>query len=376
MSTKLALLRSPLFKFLIKRGFTDSILGLYWGKNKESKWKKIEESGCISKPKSIWFEPTMRCNLNCQFCHQNERRKLSKTEMSIKQIDRFFSEAKKWGVNFIEMIGGEIFVRKDIFQILDLIEEKKMKAKLGTNGILSENVIEKIKEYNCIESIAISLDGPEEIHNKFRNSPLAYQKAVESLKRLSQNKFIIGIYSVLSPQNLETSEFLIRLAKELKADRLTFMPEMFYSHKDVIATQEYLDLDPQDRLFVEVKEMQNLEEYAEKVIYAVNQIKKIRRQEGVFTPVFPRISYKYPDEFFNNSIGQNKKLICKHFHSFTVIENGDVLICPFIHRKVGNVLEEDLQSIWNNKIMGYLRQKILRANLLPICQRCCAIDYL
>jgi len=371
---KILILRNPLFKTAIKFGFTDLLLDLYWGKNNKNEWEKIKETGIISAPKSIWFEPTMRCNLNCIFCHQSERRKLSKKELNINEIEKIFTEAKKMKISNIEMIGGEIFVRKDIFEILDLIEEKNMKVKLGTNGILlDKNRIEKLKRYNCIESISISIDGPVEIHNKLRNYKFAYQKAVEAVKMLSGGNYILVIYTVIFPESENIIEFLIKLAKELKVDRITFMPEMFYSKNDYSNTQKYLNLSPNEKMFVEIKEIENVEEYYNKMVSIIRKIKKIRKEEGVFAPIFPRISYKYPEQFFKNR--PIKKLICKHLFSLTIIENGDVLICPFIHRKIGNLLTNSIEEIWNNPTMIELRKKILSCNLLPVCKKCCAVDY-
>lgn len=364
-------LRNPLWKVILRLGLVDFVLDIYW-REKKNKWRKIEESGYINKPKSIWFEPTIRCNLNCLFCHQKERRKFLKREMNIKEIDRFLTKMQRWGINRIEMIGGEIFVRRDIFEILDLIEEKKMQVKLGTNGILDDKNIERLKKYKCIESIAVSIDGPPHIHNKLRNSPIAYKKAVEFFKKTSSAGFLKVIYSLLLPDDKERIEFLIKLAKELKADRITFMPEMFYSQKDLEKSKEYLEMGDEEHIFVEVCERENR---IEDMIKAIFWVKKFRKKYAVFAPIFPRASYKYPQEFFSYSLHKRRKLICRHFYSFTVIENGDVFICPFIHKKVGNVLEGDPQQIWNNEIMRNLRTKILKNNLLPICRKCCAVDY-
>jgi len=378
MNIKLVFLRNPFFKWAIRMGFTDLMLDFYWGRNDRGQWERVENTGYMARPKSIWFEPTMRCNLNCIFCHQNERRKYKIREMSLEEINVFLEKARAENINLIEMIGGEIFVRNDIFDILDLVEDKGMRIKLGTNGILlDDNSIAKLMKYRCIESIAVSVDGPPHVHNTLRNSPVAFEKATGLLKKLGHNpNFATVMYSVLLPENLESVPFLVTLARELKVDRLTFMPEMFYSRKDISATREYLNLKEEEKLYVEVREGIDLEEYVKKVLSVLKMIDKSRKKEMVFVPVFPRISRKYPRSFFKGEINTEKKLICRHFYSLTVIENGDVLLCPFIHRKIGNVLEDEIEELWNNNIIRELRREILQRNMLPICRRCCALDYL
>jgi radical SAM protein with 4Fe4S-binding SPASM domain len=244
---------------------------------------------------------------------------------------------------------------------------------LGTNGLLKESDLEKLKRYRCIQSIAISIDGPPEIHNRLRNSPLAYQRAVATLKKISGGRFLTVIYSLLLPQDVWRIEFLLNLAKELRVDRLTFMPEMFYSSQEVALSLEHLNLSYPEDIFVEVKEEKlDLQE----MIRTIEILRRLRRKKGIFAPIFPRACYKYPREFFSGRIDEKKKLICKHFHSFTVIENGDILLCPFIYRKVGNIKEGGLQEAWNSQVMREMRMKILKNNLLPICRRCCSLDYL
>lgn len=377
MNKKILILRNPFFNLLIKLGFTDILLDFYWGTNSKKEWQKIKETGFISKPKSLWFEPTMRCNLNCQFCHQNVRRKMKNKELTTAQIKMLLTNIKKMNIDHMAMIGGEIFIRKDIFEIFNIIEKLNINVKIGTNGILlNENIINKLKKYSCIESISISIDGPEKIHNQLRNCSFAFQKAVNALKKISKQDFISVIYSVLLPENFDTSDYLINMAKELNVDRITFMPEMFYSKKDKEISRKIINLKPGEKLFVEQKDEKNLSKYTETVIATLNKIKKIRKKKGFFVPIYPRMANKYAKDFFMNKLYKKRTLICKHFHSVTVIENGDILICPFIHKKLGNILKDDIEKIWNSEKTKKLRKNILRSNLLPICRKCCSADYL
>ncbi|MBU1077893.1 MAG: radical SAM protein [Spirochaetes bacterium] len=376
MNLKVKLIRSIFFKLIIKSGLTDALLRLYWGKNNKNEWDSIKKTGYIERPDSIWFEPTIRCNLNCNFCHQKDRRKNFKGEMSLSQIDQFLNNIKKAGARTIEMIGGEIFIRKDIFDILDLIQLKGLKVKLGTNGILLDsNKIKRLKKYNCIESISFSINGPPEIHNQYRNSSTAYQKTVEAISKVGQGDFMVVIYSVLFPESIRNIHFLITLAKNLKVDRLTFMPEMFYSSEQVKKSGKVLGLAKDEKLYVEIRKEYTKEETAG-LITAIKTIRQLRRKASFFVPVFPRIVARYYADYFNRMIHKKKKLICKQFKTLTVVENGDVFICPFIHKKIGNILEQSIEAIWNNKEMVTMRKKILRSNLIPVCWNCCSMDYL
>ncbi|MDP8253397.1 MAG: radical SAM protein [Candidatus Kaelpia aquatica] len=377
MNLKLKILRSRLLKQFIRWGLTDVILDLYWSGNNKSSWKEIKSSGYIDKPRSVWFEPTMRCNLSCDFCHQSRRRGLNFSELGIKEIEKFLNHIKDWGLDLIEMVGGEIFIREDIFEILDLIEAREIKVKLGTNGyLLDQEKVEKLKTYKYIESIAVSIDADRERHNNLRKSGDSFQRAYRALEWLCDAPFIVGLYAVIIPENVDSIGYLVDLASKLKVDRLTFMPEMFYSEGDIKEASDILNFNQNDSFFIQQKELSDKKAYLQKSTAAIHQIISLRRRGTVFTAIYPRITAKDPLEFFQGQAREEKNLICKHLHSLTVIENGDVLICPFIYKKIGNITKDSLLELWDSKIMQNLRKDILNNNLLPICKRCCSLDYI
>lgn len=154
------------------------------------------------------------------------------------------------------------------------------------------------------------------------------------------------------------------------------MPEMSYSAEEIEAARKYLSMDINEKIFASVSNVFNEDEYIKNMVQAIADIKKIRRKKAVFAPIFPKAAGKYPYKFFSGYYQKEKRLICKHFHSLTVIENGDVYLCPFIQKKVGNVIKERIEDIWNNEIIRNLRRRVLGANLLSICSRCCSADYL
>ncbi|MDP8215718.1 MAG: radical SAM protein [Candidatus Kaelpia imicola] len=377
MDLRLKLLRSGLLKQFIRWGLTDAILDLYWSRDNKSLWKEIKSSGYIDKPRTVWFEPTMRCNLRCDFCHQNSRRSLNFKELNMQEIEKFLDCVKDWGIDLIEMVGGEIFMREDIFEILDLIEIRSMKVKLGTNGyLLDQERVERLKTYKSIESIAISIDADRERHNSLRKSGDSFQRACRALELLCDAPFIVGLYAIIVSESVDSIGYLIDLASKLKVDRLTFMPEMFYSKNDIEEASDILHFNQSDRFFIQQKELSDKKTYLQKNTAAIYEIRNLRKRSAVFTAIYPRIAAKYPLEFFQGRVQKEKSLICKNLCSLTVIENGDVLVCPFIYKKIGNVTENSPFEFWNSKLMQSLRKDILNNNLLPICKKCCSLAYI
>ncbi|MGB7568241.1 MAG: radical SAM protein, partial [Chitinivibrionales bacterium] len=339
-------------------------------------WEGVAQSGIIPHPSSMWLEATMRCNLHCRMCHQKDLRRIAQKELTLDEIKFVTDQAKKHSIDLIELTGGELFIRRDIIDILKYIDEKKIYTKLNNNGTLitSEHMAE-LKKLRFLESIAFSIDGPEQVHNEIRGNPKAFQKAVSAFKDLGKTAFLKNISFVLMPDNSQYLEDMFKLSRDLKADRLQFMPEMFVSQNEINITKKALAMHHGDDVFMEIKNTPIDPSYSDKMKNAIKSIYALRRKYGVFAVIYPKIAYKIPDQFFAGKY--TKRLVCKCFSKLIIGVNGDVYVCPFIHKKVGSIKEQTIAEIWNNDSMITLRKIIAKSpTLLPICHNCCSAEEL
>jgi radical SAM protein with 4Fe4S-binding SPASM domain len=370
------ILKNPLVKLAIAWNLTDFFLDMYWRGKNAVYWEGIAQTGKIPHPSSMWLEVTMRCNLNCRMCHQKDLRRVKQTELTLEEINSITDQARKHSIDLIELTGGELFIRKDIIDILKYINKNKIYTKLNNNGTLinSEHMTE-MKKLHYLESLVFSIDGPEQIHNEIRGNPKAFQKATDAFRLLGKTTFLKNISFVLMPDNSQYLEDMFKLSRDLKADRLQFMPEMFVSQKEIDATKKTLVMKDGDEIFMEIKNTPIDSSYPEQMKNAIKAIYNLRKKYGLFAVIYPKISYKIPDQFFTGKY--SKRLVCKCFSKLIVGVNGDVYICPFIHKKVGNIKEQSIADIWNNEEMIRLRKTIAQSpTLLPICHNCCSAEAL
>ncbi len=370
------ILKNPLVKIAVAFNLTDFFLDLYWSGKKTKYWDGVSRTGLIPRPSSIWLEGTMRCNLNCCMCHQRERRKITRTELSLYEIKSIVDQAKRYSIDLIEMTGGELFIRSDIIDILKYIDGKKIYTKLNTNGtLITPQHIVELKQLSFFESLAFSIDGPEHVHNVIRGNPHTFQKAIGAFRAMGKTRFLKNIAFVLMPENNQYIEDMFKLARDLKADRLQFMPEMFAPQNAVDASKEALSLNDGDDVFMEIKDRPEEPRYVDTMKNAIKTIYKLRRIYRIFAVIYPKIAYKIPDQYFKGIY--SKRLVCKNFNTLVIAVNGDVHICPFINKKVGNIKTQTIAEIWNNEKMASLRKTILKnRTLLPICQTCCSVEAL
>lgn len=129
--------------------------------------------------KSITFQVTQQCNLRCSYCAYSgtyENRihndKSMSLEIAKKGIDFLIRNSSEYPLLSVGFYGGEPLLRIDL--IKEVVEYAKKQGEgrdihfhMTTNGtLLNETTIDFLVENNI--SLMISLDGPEEIHNRNR----------------------------------------------------------------------------------------------------------------------------------------------------------------------------------------------------------------
>ncbi len=185
----------------------------------------------LAKPYWVFFSLSHRCNFNCQMC--GVRHVLKDCELELELVKRILDEVAAWGTDCTVLFtGGEVFLRKDIFQILRYSVSRGLKTEVVTNGSLidtpaiADNIIA-----SGISNIAVSLDGAtQKTHDYIRGTPGAYLKAVNALNLLCQAKRIkqsgpqISIWTTMMKENVDELYAIIFLAKEIGVECLVYHP--------------------------------------------------------------------------------------------------------------------------------------------------------
>lgn len=132
-----------------------------------------------------------RCNLNCSYCHFHTSEKskhLSEQDMNVYAIlDNIKHHIDKYGIKTFKLgfVGnGEPLLDFDalskyIEYISDYLENGKIAAYTITNGtLITEEMLQFFKAHNV--NVGFSIDGIEEIHNKWRCN--TYNEVIRSIE--------------------------------------------------------------------------------------------------------------------------------------------------------------------------------------------------
>lgn len=168
----------------------------------------------------LFWEATVRCNLNCSHCGSDCKASASIPDMPLKDflmvLDNI-AQKKDPRKIIVCITGGEPLLREDLITAGKEISSRKFPWGMVTNGMLMTDSKFSGLLASGISSMTISLDGNEADHNWFRGDPNSYKKAINAIKlAVKANNHRSGFnFDVLSCVNQRTIHHLAELKKRL-----------------------------------------------------------------------------------------------------------------------------------------------------------------
>ena len=156
-------------------------------------------------PLYVQFAVTNRCNLRCRYC---DIPSFAGPELSLGEIETLVEGLRRLGTKRIVLLGGEPLLRGDLGEIVRLIKRRGMFAGLVTNGHL---VPSRLKDLRGLDTIAVSLDGPEAVHDALRGKG-SYRAAVAALEAVAAAGMTRFIGATLVRSNLSSLDHLLEIA--------------------------------------------------------------------------------------------------------------------------------------------------------------------
>lgn len=179
-------------------------------------------------PFFVMFNITNKCNLRCVYCFSKFYERKDK-ELNTQQIFSLINELTELGTQRVAISGGEPLLREDLPRIIKFIKSKGIECGLNSNGILIPARINEIKE---VDSICISLDGPEKIHDYYRGKG-SWQKAIKAIKVIKKHKISLHLSTVITKNNYEYIDYILKLAKRERAlVEISPLYNQFYGEKN------------------------------------------------------------------------------------------------------------------------------------------------
>ncbi|HTW59282.1 MAG TPA: radical SAM protein [Terriglobales bacterium] len=167
----------------------------------------------LNVPLSVHLDLTYRCNERCVHCYLDHD---DHGEMTTAEIKHLLDEMAEAGVFILTLSGGEIFLRKDFFEILEHARRLMFCVKLKTNAVLiREREAQRLKELH-VESIQISIYSHRpEVHDAITLIPGSLKRSITAIRFLKSQGLKVIIANVLMTQNMQDYPGVRALAAEL-----------------------------------------------------------------------------------------------------------------------------------------------------------------
>ncbi len=162
----------------------------------------------------VTMELTYGCNLRCVHCY-NPTHIAKKEEMKTEKIISIFKELREEGSLSLILTGGEMFTRKDFFELLTSAKEEGFAVTLKTNGtFIREEIADRLRSLLPLR-IELSLYGAtQETYEKVTRVPGSFSKCILGIERLIQRKIPLTLILPAITVNVEEVGKMRSMAKE------------------------------------------------------------------------------------------------------------------------------------------------------------------
>jgi len=289
-------------------------------------------------PKEVCIILTYRCNAKCNMCNVWMHPSKASEEITAKDL-----ETIPPGLRFINITGGEPFVRKDIEDIIAAVRSKTKRIVISTNGFFTDKIVRLCEKYPDL-GIRISTEGLQKTNDAVRRIPDGFDRTMRTLLTL-RRMGIKDIWFAMTVQDMNCKDLLplYELSDALGYEFATATcHNSHYFHK--------LDNQINDKSMV----CGEIEKLIQELLKS-NSVKKWFR--AYFN--YGLMNYIYSGRRF---------LPCDMGDESCFIDpSGDVLACNGMDEKVpmGNIRVRPFEEIWRSQEASKVR------NIVRSCQKQC-----
>lgn len=247
------------------------------------------------------------------------------------------------GLRFINITGGEPFIRRDIEDIIKAVRRKTSRIVISNNGFFTDRIVKLCEKYPDL-GVRISTEGLQKTNDMIRRIPDGFDKTLRTLLTLRRMGIKdIGFGMTVQDMNCKDLLPLYELSDALGYEFATAtLHNSHYFHK---ADNEIKDKDMVCNEFSKL----------------ITELLKSRSVKKWY-----RAYFNYG--LMNYIYGQKRFLPCEMgTESCFVDPSGDVLACNGMDEKIsmGNIREKSFEEIWNSPEADKVR------NIVKSCNKQC-----
>lgn len=293
-------------------------------------------------PITAIIEITEGCNEDCVHCY----RPVPKKEVWTPELfEKICIQLRELGTLQLDFTGGEPFLKKNFPTYLDIADKHGFIISILTNGTLiqddSIDFLSKIKTRMIYFSLYSNDAG---IHDSITKLPGSFDKTISTINKLISKGVPASINSPIMEHNKDSVKGIKRLADDLRIDvkfaykiSKSYNPKRQFKGINVFSDEEFK------------------KHIHDKEVSLYSEMINARKQGEI--------------------IQRNRIRTCDTgFRSITISPEGDVIPCTALRLKCGNVLENNLDYLWqSNPNLKLWREE--GSLVKKQCKTCESYDY-
>lgn len=378
-------------------------------------------TGCYqlkSKPRILTLELTNKCNLKCKMCeYKNVKKHWEITENVYDELINLMPY-----LEHLILQGGEVFLYKNIKQLLSVAVKEKVSIEIVTNGLLlSEEIIKLLMDGKNI--ITFSIDSIiKDTYEKIRvggnfDRLIGNLNKLFELKKTKANGIILRLHMVVMKSNYNEIENIINFAGKYGFNEVYLEPvaNKYVGKEESIFEFGYDKgivsiLENKKDIFYDLAKRNNIKlinhlpstKYCDSICNTnfdgfktktVRKIKdflwlfKIRKENNMNYNYASKIYYNLK---FNEKTFKNNRLFCyapwqklslynKNISlptCFCPVQHSKIMLNPFLESLKNSILyflyrKNFIMSKWNSKLMMYYRKTMILQQEQKVCAKDC-----
>ena len=262
--------------------------------------------------RSIELAITYQCQASCHKCYAMNLMEKDRSYLNTDQIRDVIGQAMRLGLIHVNITGGEPTLRKDVIDIIRACRPDEIMVSLVSNAIsLTREKMKSFKEAG-LNTLQISLDSAEgDTHDKLRGVEGCYDKVMAAASWAREFGINLCFSTVYSTESTSDKGEMSRLLE--------------------LATREKAFL-----LICDSAAVGGWEDKEEKVMSCAERNATLEEL------------MLHPAARHHNMYNFRMKVGCPAgVEKIYITAYGDVTPCDLIHDSFGNVLKEDLKTIWD-----------------------------
>lgn len=339
--------------------------------------------GRASFPEAITLFLTHRCNLRCKMCGQWGESGVTKNEsiqniardMSFEELTRVIDDIVAFRPN-ITLFGGEPLLYRHAPDLIRYIKNKDLHCLMITNGSMLHKVADKILDTG-LDELNVSIDGGRGLHDDIRGMQGLFDKVSTGLKKIAKlkkekkiKKPLVNLQCTINRDNYTSLEQMIDVAKEVRADSMTFHNLIFVS-REMIEYQQAFNarltcssanwegfvcepaIDP-DVLYAKMKAIMN----------AMN---------GFPIDFYPHFSLTELREYYKSPSYRPRESSARCVSPWMtayIFPDGELRPCLNFDYSFGNIRTHPFLQVWNSERAITFRNTLREHRAFPACMRC------